>query len=115
MSWTIADSRVFFFNRATAIADRLGCAFALIHKERPRPNVVGSMVLVGEVKDKIAILIDDMADTCGTLAKAAETLKNHGAKKIMAIVTRQCPNTSPSRVQNADAFILQMAFSAAMP
>ncbi|KAK1772683.1 phosphoribosyltransferase-like protein [Phialemonium atrogriseum] len=73
--------------RATAIADRLGCAFALIHKERPRPNVVGSMVLVGEVKDKVAILIDDMADTCGTLAKAAETLKSHGAGKIIAIVT----------------------------
>ncbi|KAL1883033.1 hypothetical protein VTK73DRAFT_108 [Phialemonium thermophilum] len=73
--------------RATAIADRLGCAFALIHKERPRPNVVGSMVLVGEVKDKIAILVDDMADTCGTLAKAAETLKNNGAGRIIAIVT----------------------------
>lgn len=47
------------------------------------------MVLVGEVKDKIAILIDDMADTCGTLAKAAETLKNHGAGRTIAIVTRK--------------------------
>ena len=53
--------------RATSIADRLNTAFALIHKERPRPNVVGRMVLVGDVQDKVAILVDDMADTCGTV------------------------------------------------
>ncbi|GJD05531.1 ribose-phosphate diphosphokinase [Colletotrichum higginsianum] len=57
--------------RATGIADRLETGFALIHKERPRPNVVGRMILVGDVTDKIAILVDDMADTCGTLAKFA--------------------------------------------
>ena len=45
------------------------------------------MVLVGDVKDKIAILVDDMADTCGTLVKAADTLKQHGAKEVVAIVT----------------------------
>lgn len=54
--------------RATSIADRLNTAFALIHKERPRPNVVGRMVLVGDVQDKTAILVDDMADTCGTVS-----------------------------------------------
>lgn len=53
--------------RATSIADRLNTGFALIHKERPRPNVVGRMVLVGDVQDKVAILVDDMADTCGTV------------------------------------------------
>ncbi|ERT03453.1 hypothetical protein HMPREF1624_01768 [Sporothrix schenckii ATCC 58251] len=73
--------------RATSIADGLEMAFALIHKERPRPNVVGRMVLVGDVQDKIAILVDDMADTCGTLAKAAATLKEHGAREVIAIVT----------------------------
>uniref|UniRef100_L2FZ23 ribose-phosphate diphosphokinase n=1 Tax=Colletotrichum fructicola (strain Nara gc5) TaxID=1213859 RepID=L2FZ23_COLFN len=73
--------------RATGIADRLETGFALIHKERPRPNVVGRMILVGDVRDKIAILVDDMADTCGTLAKAAETLNNAGAREVIAIVT----------------------------
>ncbi|KAI1817596.1 ribose-phosphate pyrophosphokinase 3 [Poronia punctata] len=73
--------------RATAIADRLDTGFALIHKERPRPNVVGRMVLVGDVVDKVAILVDDMADTCGTLAKAAQTVKDHGAREVIAIVT----------------------------
>ncbi|KAI1269595.1 ribose-phosphate pyrophosphokinase 3 [Xylariaceae sp. FL1019] len=73
--------------RATAIADRLNLGFALIHKERPRPNVVGRMVLVGDVVDKVAILVDDMADTCGTLAKAAQTVKDNGARQVIAIVT----------------------------
>lgn len=45
--------------------------FALIHKERKKANEVASMVLVGDVKDKIAILVDDMADTCGTVCHAA--------------------------------------------
>ena len=53
--------------RALALADRLDVGFALIHKERPRPNVVGRMLLVGAVKDKVAVLVDDMADTCGTV------------------------------------------------
>jgi ribose-phosphate pyrophosphokinase len=73
--------------RATSLADRLNTGFALIHKERPRPNVVGRMVLVGDVQDKVAILVDDMADTCGTLAKAAETVHKHGASEVYAIVT----------------------------
>ncbi|EDN03802.1 ribose-phosphate pyrophosphokinase 3 [Histoplasma mississippiense (nom. inval.)] len=73
--------------RATAMADRLDLQFALIHKERARPNEVSRMVLVGNVKDKIAIIVDDMADTCGTLVKAASTIMDHGAKEVVAIVT----------------------------
>jgi ribose-phosphate pyrophosphokinase len=45
------------------------------------------MVLVGDVEDKVAILVDDMADTCGTLVKAAETVMNHKAREVVAIVT----------------------------
>lgn len=73
--------------RATSIADRLDLGFALIHKERARPNEVSRMVLVGDVSGKTAILVDDMADTCGTLAKAAETVMAHGAKEVVALVT----------------------------
>ncbi|KAI4154976.1 MAG: hypothetical protein LQ340_001302 [Diploschistes diacapsis] len=73
--------------RATSIADRLDLGFALIHKERARPNEVSRMVLVGDVRDKIAILIDDMADTCGTLVKAADSVMSHGAREVVAIVT----------------------------
>ena len=73
--------------RATAIADRLDLHFALIHKERSRPNEVSRMVLVGDVRGKTAIVVDDMADTCGTLAKAADTLIENGAISVVAIVT----------------------------
>lgn len=73
--------------RATSIADRLGLDFALIHKERSRPNEVSKMTLVGDVLNKIAILVDDMADTCGTLVKAADTCLGHGASEVVAIVT----------------------------
>ncbi|KAF9074740.1 phosphoribosyltransferase-like protein [Rhodocollybia butyracea] len=68
--------------RATSIADRLGVDFALFHKERSRPNQVSRMVLVGNVRDKIAILVDDMADTCGTLCLAAEQLAEAGVRRI---------------------------------
>lgn len=73
--------------RATSLADRLDLPFALIHKERQKPNEVARMTLVGNVEGKTAIVVDDMADTCGTLAKAAETLIKHGAKDVVALVT----------------------------
>jgi ribose-phosphate pyrophosphokinase len=73
--------------RVTSIADRLNIDFALIHKERKRANEVASMVLVGDAKGKIAVLIDDMADTCGTIVQAAQKLVDDGAKKIYAILT----------------------------
>lgn len=73
--------------RATSIADRLGVEFALFHKERKKANEVSRMVLVGNVKDKIGILVDDMADTCGTLCLAAARLKEAGAVKSYGFVT----------------------------
>ncbi|KAF7436806.1 hypothetical protein PC9H_003639 [Pleurotus ostreatus] len=73
--------------RATSMADRLGVDFALFHKERKKANEVSRMVLVGHVKDKTAILVDDMADTCGTLCLAARHLTEAGVAKVYAIVT----------------------------
>lgn len=77
--------------RATAIADSLGMEFALIHKER-RPTKIterqnATMMLVGDVENKTCILIDDLADTCNTITRAAKLLKNQGAAKIYALVT----------------------------
>ncbi|UZJ51992.1 hypothetical protein CBS101457_001312 [Exobasidium rhododendri] len=73
--------------RATSLADRLEVDFALFHKERKKANEVSRMVLVGNVKGKVAILVDDMADTCGTLELAAARLEESGAEKVIAIVT----------------------------
>lgn len=73
--------------RASLLSDRLNLNFALIHKERAKANEVSRMVLVGDVTDKVCIIVDDMADTCGTLAKAAEVLLEHNARSVIAIVT----------------------------
>ncbi|KAK6740570.1 hypothetical protein RB195_008803 [Necator americanus] len=70
--------------RVTSIADRLNVDFALIHKERKRANEVEKMTLVGNVEGKVAILVDDMADTCGTICMAADKLVEAGAEKVYA-------------------------------
>ncbi|KAM7245511.1 hypothetical protein CapIbe_004037 [Capra ibex] len=73
--------------RATSIADRLNVDFALIHKERKKASGVDGMVLVGDVKYRVAILVDDMADTCGTICHAADKLLSAGATRVYAILT----------------------------
>jgi ribose-phosphate pyrophosphokinase len=73
--------------RARAFAKRLGCTLAVIDKRRTGPNVAEIMHLIGDVKDKVAIILDDMIDTAGTLTQAAEALKAHGAQTIYAAAT----------------------------
>ncbi|EGD76416.1 phosphoribosyl pyrophosphate synthetase 1 [Salpingoeca rosetta] len=73
--------------RVTSIADQLNAGFAIIHKERKKANEVASMTLVGDVMEKECIVVDDIADTCGTLVKAADKLLEHGASRVIAIVT----------------------------
>lgn len=92
----------FYFSRVTSIADRLSVNFALIHKERARANEVCSMVLVGDVKNKVAILVDDMADTCGTICHAADKLLQAGATQVYAILTHGVfSGPAISRINNA--------------
>jgi len=88
--------------RVTSIADRLNVEFALIHKERKKANEVASMVLVGDVKDRVSILVDDMADTCGTICHAAEKLLEAGSTKVYAIPTHGIfSGPAISRINNA--------------
>jgi ribose-phosphate pyrophosphokinase len=72
--------------RASSVASRLGLSYAIISKMRSQANAVESMTLVGSVQDKLCIIVDDMADTCGTLVLAAETLIEHGAREVHAFV-----------------------------
>ena len=74
--------------RARAIAKRLDDAdLAIIDKRRPRPNEATVMNIIGEVKDKVCILVDDIVDTAGTLCAAAAALKRNGARKVVAYCT----------------------------
>jgi len=73
--------------RAKAVADKLDLDIAIIHKERKVANQVAGMILVGNVEGRVCVLIDDMADTCGTLKLAASELKQKGAAAVYACVT----------------------------
>jgi len=73
--------------RARAFAKRLGCSLAVIDKRRTGPNVAEIMHLIGDVRDKTAIILDDMVDTAGTLTQAAKALKENGAKAVFACAT----------------------------
>ena len=73
--------------RARALAKRLDVDLAIIDKRRPRANVAEVMNLIGDVKDRTCVIMDDMVDTANTLCKAAAALKGHGAKKVVAYCT----------------------------
>ena len=73
--------------RARALAKRLESDLAIIDKRRPKANVSEVMNIIGEVDGRTCIIMDDMVDTAGTLCKAAEALKQHGATKVLAYCT----------------------------
>ncbi|TDX97760.1 ribose-phosphate diphosphokinase [Thiohalophilus thiocyanatoxydans] len=74
--------------RARALAKRLDDAdLAIIDKRRPRANEARVMNIIGDVRDRTCIIVDDLVDTAGTLCKAANALKDHGARKVVAYCT----------------------------
>ena len=84
--------------RARALAKRLDdVELAIIDKRRPRPNESKVMNIIGEVKGKTCVLIDDMVDTAGTLCLAAQALKDEGAVRVVAYITH--PILSGSAVE----------------
>jgi len=73
--------------RARALAKRLESDLAIIDKRRPKANVSEVMNIIGDVKGRTCVIMDDMVDTAGTLAKAAQALKNEGAVRVLAYCT----------------------------
>jgi ribose-phosphate pyrophosphokinase len=73
--------------RARALAKRLESDLAIIDKRRPKANVSEVMNVIGEVKGRTCVIMDDMVDTAGTLVKAAQVLKEEGAKQVVAYCT----------------------------
>lgn len=70
--------------RARAFAKRLNADLAIVDKRRSAPNQAKAMAVIGDVKDKTVVILDDMADTAGTLTEAADALQENGAKEIHA-------------------------------
>ena len=73
--------------RARALAKRMDSDLAIIDKRRPQANVSEVMNIIGDVAGKSCIIMDDMVDTAGTLTKAAQALKEHGATRVVAYCT----------------------------
>ncbi|MCL5677114.1 MAG: ribose-phosphate pyrophosphokinase [Firmicutes bacterium] len=73
--------------RAGALAKRLGASIAIIDKRRPRPNVAEVMNVIGEVKGRTCVVVDDMIDTAGTLTQGALALLERGAKEVYSCAT----------------------------
>ncbi len=87
--------------RARAVAKRLDDAdLAIIDKRRPRANEATVMNIIGEVKDKVCVLVDDIVDTAGTLCAAAVALKKNGARKVVAYCTH--PVLSGAAITNIE-------------
>lgn len=91
--------------RARAFAKRLNAGLAIIDKRRPEPNVSEIMNVIGEVKGKRAIIVDDMIDTGGTIVQAAEAIMNNGAEEVYACCTH--PVLSGNAVERLDNSVLK--------
>lgn len=91
--------------RARAIAKRIpGADLAIIDKRRPRQNEAQVMHIIGDVKDRDCIIVDDIADTASTLCRAVEALKEHGAAKVAAYITH--PVLSGDAIENINHSLL---------
>ena len=98
----IASPDVGGSKRANTYAKYLGCPLVLCNKTRARANVVESMQIIGDVKGKNVVIVDDMVDTAGTITKAANIMFEGGAKSVRACASH-CVMSGPAseRVQNS--------------
>ena len=98
----IASPDVGGSKRASTYAKYLGCPLVLCNKTRARANVVESIQIIGDVKDKNVVLVDDMVDTAGTITKAADIMMQAGAASVRAVASHCVMSGSASeRVQNS--------------
>ncbi len=88
--------------RSRKFADRLNCEIAIIDKRRPKANVCEVMNIIGDVKDKTVILLDDMIDTAGTITNGANALVEYGAKEVFACCSHAVlSGPAIERIQNS--------------
>ncbi len=89
--------------RARAIAKRLDCDLGIIDKRRPKPNVAKVMHIIGDVKGRNCVLMDDLVDTANTLCEAANALKEHGAASVRAYCTHPVlSGPAVERIENSN-------------
>lgn len=100
--------------RASTYAKYLNCPMVLCDKKREKANVVASMQIIGNVKDANVILVDDMVDTAGTITKAADLMKENGAKSVRAIASHGVMS-GPASERVQDSSLIEMVFTDSIP
>jgi ribose-phosphate pyrophosphokinase len=110
----IASPDVGGSKRANSYSKYLGCPMVICHKSREKANVVGEMTIIGEVKDKNVIILDDMVDTAGTLTKAADIMLNAGASSVRAVVTHPVMS-DPASSRVDESSLTEIIFTNSIP
>lgn len=100
--------------RANNYAKYLNVPLVLCHKQRAKANVVATMTVIGDVKDKNVVLVDDMVDTAGTITKAADLMLAEGAKSVRALCSHAIMSDPASeRIDNCG--LTEMIFTNSIP
>lgn len=110
----IASPDVGGSKRANTYAKYLGCPLVLCNKTRARANVVESMQIIGDVQGKNVVIIDDMVDTAGTIAKAANIMKEAGAKSVRACASH-CVMSGPASERVQESALEELVFTDSIP
>ena len=110
----IASPDVGGSKRANTYAKYLGCPLVLCNKTRARANVVSSMQIIGDVKDKNVVVVDDMVDTAGTITMAADVMKAAGAKSVRACATH-CVMSGPASDRVEKSALEEIVFTNSIP
>ncbi|MBD5220716.1 MAG: ribose-phosphate pyrophosphokinase [Muribaculaceae bacterium] len=100
--------------RANSYAKYLDLPLVLCHKQRAKANVVAKMTVIGDVKDKNVILVDDMVDTAGTITKAANLMMENGAKSVRALASHAIMS-DPATERVNDCALTEMIFTNSIP
>ena len=110
----IASPDVGGSKRANSYAKYLGCPLVLCNKTRARANVVESMQIIGDVKGKNVVIIDDMVDTAGTITKAANIMKEAGAASVRACASH-CVMSGPASERVQESELEEIVFTDSIP
>jgi len=100
--------------RANSYAKYLNVPLVLCHKQRAKANVVATMTVIGDVKDKNVILVDDMVDTAGTITKAADLMMAEGARSVRALASHAIMS-DPATQRVNDSALTEMIFTNSIP
>ena len=102
--------------RARNVAAKLGCSMAIIDKRRPKANQLEVMNIIGDIKGKKCLMVDDMIDTAGTIVQGAEALYNNGAKEIYACCSHAVfSGPAIDRIKNSHITKLVVLDTVALP